>query len=188
MKLIILSVVLNEKGRNLCRKLGKCPESPLLYYNAEFLDLDVAVNEIYKQIGSDIVEEFFITATIPLPTPPLKTIEINDIVKVVEIGENKYKEIAIDRVRNIIENLVWLSNSYLRFYRDLGIAIIDNTTIQYLQKPSEKEIEEFIKNEKIIEARQKLSSYFLRQSNWDKLSGEDVLKVYEIVKEKIETD
>ena len=41
---------------------------------------------------------------------------------------------------------------------------------------------------KIILARQKLGSYFLRQSNWDKLSGEDVLKVYEIVKEKIETD
>jgi hypothetical protein len=197
MYLVILEITLNKKGKKLRGKT----DPPIIYYLSEekVFNMDEASEEIFKQIGIDVVDTFNHLKTIPLPGKPLENIKTGDYVRVLKLGETiilgtdkdkvlKDNSILLGTTKIIItlgDNSVVTLNPYITFDNQ-GICIHKGTcdcVAYYLQQPGEeKEIEEAKREDSIILARNEVSSFFMRKGSVNKLEGDDVLSIYEIIK------
>jgi hypothetical protein len=146
--------------------------------------MDEDSEEVFKQIGIDVVDTFNHLKTIPLPGKPLENIKTGDYVRVLKLGEP-----IILGTTKIIKTLgdgsVETLNPFIIFDNQ-GICIhrgACDCVAYYLQQPEEdRELEEAKREDSIILARNEVSSFFMRKVNVDKLDGNDVLSIYEIIK------
>jgi len=181
MYLVILEITLNEKGKKLRGKT----DTPIIYYLSEekAFNMDEASEEIFKQIGIDVVDTFNHLKTIPLPGKPLENIKTGDYVRVLKLGE----PITLGTtkiIKTLGDNSVETLNPFIIF-DNRGICIHKEAcdcVAYYLQQPEEKDIEEAKREDSIILARNEVSSFFMRKANVNKLDGDDVLSIYEIIK------
>ena len=191
MYLVILEITLNEKGKKLRGKT----DTPIIYYLSEekAFNMDEASEEIFKQIGIDVVDTFNHLKTIPLPGKPLENIKTGDYVRVLKLVESipdKDKDNPIllgttKIIKTLGDNSVETLNPFIIFDNQ-GICIHKGAcdcVAYYLQQPEEeKDIEEAKREDSIILARNEVSSFFMRKSSVNKLEGDDVLSIYEIIK------
>ena len=190
MYLVILEITLNEKGRKLRGKT----DTPIIYYLSEekAFNMDEASEEVFKQIGIDVVDTFNHLKTIPLPGKPLENIKTGDYVRVLKLRESipdKDKDNPIllgttKIIKTLGDNSVETLNPFIIFDNQ-GICIHRGAyycVAYYLQQPEEKNIEEAKREDSIILARNEVSSFFMRKSSVNKLEGDDVLSIYEIIK------
>ena len=182
MYLVILEITLNEKGKKLRGKT----DTPIIYYLSEekAFNMDEASEEVFKQIGIDVVDTFNHLKTIPLPGKPLENIKTGDYVRVLKLGEPIILG-TTKIIKTLGDNSVETLNPFIIFDNQ-GICIHKGAcycVAYYLQKPGEeKEIEEAKREDSIILARNEVSSFFMRKANVEKLVGNDVLSIYEIIK------
>lgn len=200
MYLVILEITLNEKGKKLRGKT----DTPIIYYLSEekAFNMDEASEEIFKQIGIDVVDTFNHLKTIPLPGKPLENIKTGDYVRVLKLRDSTVSIIleTQDKDKVLKDNSILLGTT--KIIKTLGdnsvetlnpFIIFDNQGIcihkgacdcvaYYLQQPEEKDIEEAKREDSIILARNEVSSFFMRKASINKLEGDDVLSIYEIIK------
>lgn len=181
MYLVILEITLNEKGKKLRGKT----DTPIIYYLSEekAFNIDEASEEIFKQIGIDVVDTFNHLKTIPLPGKPLENIKTGDYVRVLKLGEPTILG-TTKIIKTLSDNSVETLNPFIIFDNQ-GICIHRGAyycVAYYLQQPEEKNIEEAKREDSIILARNEVSSFFMRKSSVNKLEGDDVLSIYEIIK------
>ncbi len=184
MYLVILEITLNEKGKKLRGKT----DTPIIYYLSEekAFNMDEASEEIFKQIGIDVVDTFNHLKTIPLPGKPLENIKTGDYVRVLKLGDSTVSIIlgTTKIIKTLGDNSVETLNPFIIFDNQ-GICIHKGTcdcVAYYLQQTEEKDLEEAKRKDSIILARNEVSSFFMRKANVDKLEGDDVLSIYEIIK------
>lgn len=198
MYLVILEITLNEKGKKLRGKT----DTPIIYYLSEekTFNMDEASEEVFNQIGIDVVDTFNHLRTIPLPGKPLENIKAGDYVRVLKLGDStapiipdkdkvlKDNSILLGTtkiIRTLGDNLVETLNPFMIFDNQ-GIYIHKGAceyVVYYLQKPGEeKDIEEAKREDSIILARNEVSSFFMRKASVNELDGDDVLSIYEIIK------
>lgn len=184
MYLVILEITLNEKGKKLRGKT----DVPILYYLSEekAFNMDEASDEIFKQIGIDVVDTFNHLKTIPLPGKPLENIKTGDYVRVLLLGDITNPIIlgTTKIIKTLGDNSVVTLNPYIIFDNQ-GINVdkgAGDCVAYYLQQPEEKDVEEAKREDSIILARNEVSSFFMRKDNTNKLEGDDILSIYEIIK------
>jgi hypothetical protein len=188
MYLVILEITLNEKGKKLRGKT----DTPIIYYLSEekAFNMDEASEEIFKQIGIDVVDTFNHLKTIPLPGKPLENIKVGDYVRVLKLGEPPIlletdKILGTTKIiKTLGDNSVETLNPFIIFDNQ-GICVYRgacNCVAYYLQQPGEEDIEEARREDSIILAKNEVSSFFMRKASVNKLEGDDVLSIYEIIK------